>query len=838
MARKRSVFFRAIQSLLKLVRLRVCGGVFGEQLYLRGLILLLLGIVLTTGIPPVLSQMPTVSPITREQLDEVLKLQNSGRYVRACETLVEALTLDSAICKDKDFTEETKDFELIINSIQKQQYSTQIIGILGNVLREIGRLEESQKFLEQGLKMAQSPEAEGDMLLSLGNTLTALGNLERDRQASPVYDYMPWRCVNSSKTEKILNNFSKFYQEAYERYQQAINKLPSSSATRIKAQLNSLNLALEMGDKSAAKALANEKINFSSLPKNRTKVYARINLAKSLTCLQQTLPGNELLWEDIINQLNEAVRDAQELKDERAKSYALGNFAGLYEYLGWLNEQSQQQKTTKNWREEALKLTKEALYLAQPSQTPDIAYRWQWQLGRLFEAQGNNQEAIANYTGAVNTLQALRKDLVVLNQDIQFSFREQVEPVYRKLVDLLLQPNGEAETSQTNLKQAREVIEALQIAELDNFFQEACLEFKEVQLENIDPKTAVVYSIVLQDRLEVILGFPNNSNKPLSHYRTDGSTQQFKNSIEILRSLIEKRRGGDSEKAQILKLSQQIYDWLLPPTAQTELETSQVNTIVFVLDGILRNIPIAALYDGQHQKYLIQNYSVALTPGLRLLPPKRLKREQIKVIAAGRKDFLSLPPIPTLQNLPNVEKELAQIAEEVSVTLLFNQEFISTKLKNEINSLAFPVVHIATHGQFSSKAEDTFIVAWDDKINVNKLAELLRVNDLSGRSDIDLLVLSACQTATGDNRATLGMAGVAVRSGARSTLATLWNVADRSTAALMAKFYHELDNSTANEVNKAEALRRAQLELLEGKQGEQFQDPYYWAAFVLVGNWL
>jgi CHAT domain-containing protein len=95
-----------------------------------------------------------------------------------------------------------------------------------------------------------------------------------------------------------------------------------------------------------------------------------------------------------------------------------------------------------------------------------------------------------------------------------------------------------------------------------------------------------------------------------------------------------------------------------------------------------------------------------------------------------------------------------------------------------------------------------------------------------------LLVLSACETATGDKQATLGLAGIAVRAGARSTLASLWTVGDEATAELMTSFYRELKDS---DITKAEAIRRAQQKVL---QNEAFSHPYYWSAFILLGNWL
>ncbi len=149
---------------------------------------------------------------------------------------------------------------------------------------------------------------------------------------------------------------------------------------------------------------------------------------------------------------------------------------------------------------------------------------------------------------------------------------------------------------------------------------------------------------------------------------------------------------------------------------------------------------------------------------------------------------------------------------------------------NYTSETPFRVVHLATHGQFSSNAEDTFVLTWDDRINIDELSLLLR-GDSKQLRPIDLLVLSACETATGDRLAALGLAGIAVRAGARSTIASLWAVSDEATVTLMTNFYQELSQGN---VTKAEALRRAQISVLNQ---EKFSHPFYWSAFILVGNW-
>ncbi|MEW6498123.1 MAG: CHAT domain-containing protein, partial [Cyanobacteriota bacterium] len=530
-----------------------------------------------------------------------------------------------------------------------------------------------------------------------------------------------------------------------------------------------------------------------------TTIYAQIELAESLVKLdaKQVTTAARLLAN--------AQQQAKILGNPRAESYTLGR-------LGQLYEQTQQ------WQE-AKRLTQEALSLTQAIRTPEIAYQWQWQMGRLLKATGNKPEAIASYTEAVNTLQSLRQDLVAINQDVQFSFRENIEPVYRELVDLLLQntPSISQEQRQKNLSSARETIEALQLAELANFFREACLDTQPQPIDRIDPTAAVIYPIILRDRLEVIVSLPGQT---LRDHTTNLSQAQVEEAINRMRQSF--RRTSFAQER--LAVAQEIYSWLVQPVAE-DLTRQSIQTLVFVLDGSLRNLPMAALHDGK--QYLIEQYRIAIAPSLQLLTPRSLARSQSKALLGGLSEGQQ-----EFSPLPGVKQEVKEIDANVPATILLDQQFTTQALETQVKTQPYSIVHLATHGQFSSKPEDTFILTWDGRLNVKQLNDLLANRELSNSPPLELLVLSACQTAKGDKRAALGLAGVAVRSGARSTLATLWTVNDKSTADFMVQFYQEL---LKPELTKAEAVRLAQLYLL--KQPES-SHPYYWAPFILVGNWL
>ncbi|MEO0852380.1 MAG: CHAT domain-containing protein, partial [Cyanobacteria bacterium J06648_11] len=450
-----------------------------------------------------------------------------------------------------------------------------------------------------------------------------------------------------------------------------------------------------------------------------------------------------------------------------------------------------------------------------------IAYQWQWQLGRILKARDRLDEAIDAYAVAYDTLQSLRRDLVAVNPDVQFTFRDRVEPVYREYVDLLLQDRPDDAPGQFEFQRAREAIEALQLAELDNFFRSACLDAQIVPLDAVDRSgTAVLYPILLRDRVEVILSLPD---EPLQHFVARAPQAEVEQTLEQLRRELAKPYTSPTGKA----LAERVYTWLMRQTIPA-LDRAQVDTLAFVLDGRLRDVPMAALYDGE--RYLVEDFAVAIAPGLQLVAPRSLEPQQLQALTAGltqsRHGF---------SPLVHVGSELERIDSAIASRALIDESFTSEALARQIAELPYPIVHLATHGQFSSNADDTFVLAWDKPIQVEDFDTLLRRRDdpeATASGAIELLVLSACDTAAGDDRATLGLAGLALRAGARSTLASLWALDDESGAQLMGQFYRELAQTGTS---KAQALRRAQLAMLSDPD---YRHPAHWSPFVLVGNWL
>jgi CHAT domain-containing protein/predicted negative regulator of RcsB-dependent stress response len=699
-------------------------------------------------------------------------------------------------------------------------------------LRSLGFYRRAQQILEQvNQDLVHQPDSRLKVqgLQSLGITLRVAGDLEESQQvlqeavslaeALQLIQDLPQLRLSLAQSEIDLNNPTT----ALALYQQ-VQATATDPRTQLEAALGEFNLRMDQGQETIINhQLPALKAQILDLPPSRWSSYGQINLATTL--IDQDAIDPTLTTTTILPLLQQALTQGQILNDKRVQSHALGQLASFY------RTQAQQAK--------ALRFNQQALTLAQTVQAEDLIAKWQWQRGQILQAQlqtisqaskqtselaseatsqkdSLKQAALKAYDEAVVTLGKLRQDLVANNPEVQFSFREQVEPVYREYVALLLRDleNLPTDVQQERLQRAREVIEALQLAELENFFREACETYQPRSIEAIDAKAAVIYTIVLDDRLEVILSLPG---QPLRHYGTaadqDSQTQLLQEISLGLHPI--------TESNEVILPAQRLYDWLLRPGADW-LQDQEIETLVFVLDDFLRGIPMAVLHDGED--YLVEKYNLALTPGLQLLATVNPSPQEQRAFMGGLTEAHQ-----GFNALPGVQRELDRVSGYLKHQTLINADFSRLQIQTQMVTNPYEVVHFATHGQFSSKAEETFLLVWNDRLKVKELDQLL--GQQRDRRPIELLVLSACQTAAGDRRAALGLAGIAIRSGARSTLATLWSVEDQATADLVPEFYRYL---VQEQLSKAEALRQAQLALLHS---DQRQHPYYWAPFVMVGNW-
>ena len=504
--------------------------------------------------------------------------------------------------------------------------------------------------------------------------------------------------------------------------------------------------------------------------------------------------------------LMDASRSAEAGGDARAASYALGSLGGLYAEEGGRDA-------------EALYLTRRALAQAEGAQAADLLARWNAQAGGLDWRAGRTDAALDAYRRAVQLLAETRPEAGAARGQADVAFRQAVEPVYLDLVDLLLRSSSaqEGSASQALLVEARQVVEDWKAAELRNYFRDGCaaeLEASARSIESIDPRAVVVYPILLPERLEILVGRSSGIERytvPVPRATIEAEAGRF-------RDLLTKQTTHEYRRP-----AQQLYRWLVAPFAAS-LDPAGVDTLVFVPGGALRTVPLAALHDGEG--FLLERYAVAITPSMNLLAPKPIAPSERNSLLAGLSEAVQGYPA-----LPGVPAELASIERLYGGQVLLDSDFESETLANSLRESRPGLVHIASHAEFTGEPETSFVLTHSGSLSIEDLSRLIRAGRY-GREPVELLMLSACETAAGNERAALGLAGVAIRAGARSAMGSLWSVSDQATSALVVEFYEALDRPG---MTKARALQAAQTTLLADAR---YRHPYYWAPFLVINNWL
>jgi len=507
----------------------------------------------------------------------------------------------------------------------------------------------------------------------------------------------------------------------------------------------------------------------------------RIHLARSLAELGRRRRSAEVLLL--------ASEDAAQGRDPRLESYATGYLAELYEKGGR--------------REDAMVLGRRALFAALRADAPDAVARWQWLLARMQRAAGNDAAALDDYRSAVRTLTRAPG-----------LGGAAFEPLYLEFVDALLTSSGDGSEpgDQARLSEARSALEDLKAGELRDYFRDPCLDAQRKTAPDSVPGALVVYPIPLADRLELIAGREGRLYRRV----VDVDRERYTAVVRDFRRKLEKRT-----TRQYLKPAADLYEWLIRP-----LDLNGVETLVFVPDGVTRTVPLAAFYDARAHEFLIEKVPVAITPGLTLTEPRPIDRRRARVLAVGVSEAVQgYPP------LASVRTEIDALRERFGARHLLDQEFVSERFEEEIRDQPFDVVHVASHGEFLADASESYLLTYDGRIPMDQLGELVGATRFRERG-LELLTLSACRTAVGDDRAALGLAGVALRAGARSALATLWEVNDQVSGELMTSFYAHLSTRGAS---RARALQSAQIEVLRNFASRH---PIYWAPFVLISSWL
>lgn len=539
-----------------------------------------------------------------------------------------------------------------------------------------------------------------------------------------------------------------------------------------------------------------------ALPDSAFKVQQLLNIAVLYSDAQETYDLSPQLRLQSQQLLQQAYRISKDAGMHSLASYALGHSGLLYE--------------SESRHEEALGYAQRAIFHAQQVQDARSLYQWEWLAARIFWAQQQRQASADAYRRSIANIEQIRTQLLM--RDPLF-FQQTVGPLYYQYADLALRMARDAETDQARselLFSTRDLLESFKRAEVEDYFRSECvmgLEESTMSLSG-DPGTAVIYPVLFEDRMEVLVFTGEKAAQYESAVRRADMTQMardFRLQLEV-----------DTGSKEYLRLGNQLYQHLIAPYEES-LRSENIDTIVMVPDGPLRTIPLAALYDGEH--YLIENYAVAASLGLSLTVSSEHSGKP-KMFAGGVTES-----VQGFDALPYAGRELDTLASEFNSRVYVDNAFTVALVNDELSEGKFSVAHFATHGEFASTIEDSFLLTHDGKLNMGQLESSVGAGALNGQA-LDLLVLSACQTAAGDDRAALGLAGVAVQAGAASALATLWSINDEATYELINAFYSSFQ---AGIVGKASSLQQAQIKLIEN---EKYKHPSHWSPFLLVGNWI
>lgn len=683
----------------------------------------------------------------------------------------------------------------------------------GEAYRTHGFLRDAGDDLRAGLGQA---EKSGDQRLIAASS-GALGNLELTARHLDLAEPLLQRSRDLARQAgdrhtlaSAESDLGNLYAEtgradaATSAYGEAIASAVASGDETLAAaaEINAARLAFRRNDPANARVLLTRAVaRLQRQPASYAQGMALVSAGSVLTDRQPISAEERQLAEQVFRVAAETGRT---LGNNSLASLADGGLGKLYARIGRAADASH--------------LTDQALFAAQQATASELSYRWDWQQARLARSQGQVERALASYRRSIAALESVRQDIPVEYRDGRSSYRTTFGPLYLEFADLLLRrAAADPVRSASLIHDARDTIEQLKESELQDYFRDSCVgsfAARRQSIETLAPGTAVLYPISFPDRLELLVSFGSEQQQ----FMVPVTEPALRSEVRSFRELLEKRTTNE-----FLVPARQLYNQIIRPI-EPVLAARQIDTLVIVPDPVLRIVPFAALHDGQH--FLIDRYATAIAPSMHLIDPKPLPGGSGTALVLGVSK-----PVQGFVDLPNVPREAAAVRDIEGGQELLNEPFTTTRFASELKTVPYNIVHIASHGQFNSDPKQTFVLAYDGPLNMDALETNIKYGERRENA-LELLVLSACETASGDDRAALGLAGVALKAGARSAVATLWYVNDQAAGELVVDFYRGLK---AGELSKAHALQAAQRKLAAS---QRFSHPAYWAPFLLIGNWL
>jgi CHAT domain-containing protein len=708
-------------------------------------------------------------------------------------------------------------------------------------LREQGDLIGAQEKLNLALQAVKdsniSPSDHAAVELAVGYNLFLLNRLNAAEQhLQAAYPKAVGNIYLQALADQYLANLyfaSGESKQALSHVDHGLNLLQAGDHPGLRLSLELLAWGVSPdGSAEKAQKLLSLAARIEKLPYGLVKSKLGLKTAQLAVGLKaQALPGGVIadLQQQSYQLLNPLLSQGYRLTQPRLAAEAIGTMAELYQWQGRLQE--------------ALALSKQAITLAEAVNQRELLTKLAAQSGDLYRSLGDDERALAAYDAAVNNLYSIRVEMPISMPDGRSVLNTLIDPIYRTYVDLLLQSKGATEPAQSDqlLAKAIDSMEAIKEADMQDFFLGRCSigtqnghNWQQLSLAD----AAIFYPILLKDRVELLL----KTDRGIVRHTVKVPVEQIRQQAEALVKALQ--HGKDYRSA-----SKQLYEWLFAPV-KDELQHAQPGVILYVPDRSLRSVPLAALNDGR--TFVIEQYGIVTLPGLSLnslsaTETRKLPESRVLLAGLSRPDGASIDQLPaeiTGQlsdgplsreaiieelSLPSVEEEIRKVAEKAKTTTLLNNEFTAAALMTDIERGDYGKVHIASHGYFGKNARESFIMAYDQNMSLLEIKDTLEVDTLKTKP-IDLLTLSACRTAEGNDSILLGFSGLAVKSNVLSAIGSLWSINDDATMEFMRLFYDGLAESN----NKSLAMRKAQVAMIKNKE---FRHPFFWAPFILIGDW-
>ncbi|MDM8515914.1 CHAT domain-containing protein [Desulfobacterales bacterium HSG16] len=670
----------------------------------------------------------------------------------------------------------------------------------------------------------------GDFYLSIGIPEHGLGFMEKAEDIAIKLE-------NPALLAEILNDMGCAYslifdmEEANAAWEESLSvadymKAASKSKNiRARVYINMARTALAGETDSSSDAFMNNAFKFLNESSNKSNHksnykfkgtsdpanigWLRLSLArlmiKALDDNKNSSIDNKKMFAGIKNLLDKARKAGQNIDNVFLTVWASGTTGKIYEDA--------------NQIEKAGQFMRQAVFTAGTGDYPELLYYWQWQMARIFEKTKNFNQARDLYQKAADTIGPIRSHLLRQFRRLEDPFYDSIRPVYADFAKFLISQahrQKDEQARQTILFAARDAMESLKTAELQDFYDDECVAAfqNKTDVLNKPPEgTAILYPLVLDDSIEILLILPTG----IKQFSVSTDFPQVETAARRFRSQLQ-----SSASDRFKYYSRKLYDWLIGPMDDKNA-LAGIDTLLIAPDGVLRLIPFATLHDGK--QYLAQKYALVIIPAITLTDPGRVTRNNTNILINGLSEARQ-----GFSALPNVTKEIEKIGNIMGGRVLQDKTYTIGNLTKAFKSRNNSIVHMATHGVFGSSAKNTFLLTYDDKLDMDRLERLIDLGRF--RKPVELLSLSACQTALGDERAALGLAGIAIKAGVKSAVASLWFVDDESTFLIMSEFYRQL---TIPGTSKAKALQKAQTMLIDKPD---FTHPAFWAPFLLIGNWL